>query len=457
MSASPTAGDNALPAKSIDAAHEWQHAESIPAALTWRVVGICLFMIFVEGYDVGIYGAVLPTLTHGTGWVLSELQLGAIASCSLAGMMIGAMGAGTLSDLLGRRTMLLASVGLFSLMMGAAALAPSPGWFAAFRVIGGLGLGGVIPTAAALTVEYSPPARRSFNYALIYTGYSIGGVLVALVAMFWLPVHGWRLLFGIGAVPSIALPFVARCVPESLQFLLAQRRFGEARETAARFGITRLNVDAIGDGGGGSPQNTAPRGIQPVRALFEPSHLRATLAFWLAMFMGLLLLYGLSTWLPQLMRKSGFPLGSSLSLLLTLNVTAAVGSLAGGAVADRFGSKVVVSTLYLLAGASLCALAGAHGQIETYVLVGIAGLGSIGNTMLLGAYITRYYPPHNRATGIGWALGVGRFGAIAGPLIGGALAQSHAPLPWNFHVFAVAGVLAAGAVCLVPARGDGRL
>lgn len=173
------------------------------------------------------------------------------------------------------------------------------------------------------------------------------------------------------------------------------------------------------------------------------------------MFMGLLLLYGLSTWLPQLMRKAGFPLGSSLALLVTLNSTAALGSLLGGAVADRLGSKAVVSVLYLLAAVSLCALPFAHGTLQTYVLVGIAGVGTIGNTMLLGAYITRYYPPRNRATGIGWALGIGRFGAIAGPLIGGALAQAGAPLPWNFYAFAGAGLAAALAVLAVPRHAAG--
>ncbi|MEX3978565.1 MFS transporter [Paraburkholderia sp. EG287A] len=421
---------------------------AIPTRVTVRVVAICLAMILAEGYDVAIYGAVLPMLTHGTDWSLSALQLGAIASCSLAGMMIGAMGAGTLSDMIGRRRMLLGSAALFSAMMAAAALAPTPAWFVVARIVGGLGLGGVVPTAAALTVEYSPPGRRSFNYALIYTGYSLGGILVALLAMNWLPTHGWRLLFGVGAAPLILVALTARHLPESLEFLLARNRIAEARSVAQALGIRH---SALEHEAGARAVHAADAGkAAPIRALFDASNVRATLAFWIAMFMGLLLLYGLSTWLPQLMRKAGFPLGSSLALLVMLNSTAALGSLLGGAVADRLGSKCVVSVLYLLAAASLCALPFAHGTLQTYVLVGIAGVGTIGNTMLLGAYITRYYPPRNRATGIGWALGIGRFGAIAGPLIGGALVQASAPLPWNFYVFAGAGLAAALAVLAVP-------
>ncbi|WP_233888015.1 MFS transporter [Paraburkholderia flagellata] len=428
---------------------------SIPTRVTMRVVAICLAMILAEGYDVAIYGAVLPMLTHGTDWSLSALQLGAIASCSLAGMMIGAMGAGTLSDMIGRRRMLLGSAALFSTMMAAAALAPTPAWFVVARIVGGLGLGGVVPTAAALTVEYSPPGRRSFNYALIYTGYSMGGILVALLAMNWLPTHGWRLLFGVGAAPLILVLLTARHLPESLDFLLARSRMGEARSVARALGIRHSALESDLQARGTHADVSGTQKAAPIRALFNASNVRATLAFWIAMFMGLLLLYGLSTWLPQLMRKAGFPLGSSLALLVTLNSTAALGSLLGGAVADRLGSKSVVSVLYLLAAASLCALPFAHGSVQTYVLVGIAGVGTIGNTMLLGAYITRYYPPRIRATGIGWALGIGRFGAIAGPLIGGALAQADAPLPWNFYAFAGTGLAAAAAVLAVPRQSSG--
>ncbi|QGZ58417.1 MFS transporter [Paraburkholderia acidiphila] len=436
-----------------EAGHRFDTATvSIPTRVTMRVVAICLAMILAEGYDVAIYGAVLPMLTHGTDWSLSALQLGAIASCSLAGMMIGAMGAGTLSDMIGRRRMLLGSAALFSAMMAAAALAPTPAWFVVARIVGGLGLGGVVPTAAALTVEYSPPGRRSFNYALIYTGYSLGGILVALLAMNWLPTHGWRLLFGVGAAPLILVVLTARYLPESLEFLLARNRLAEARSVARALGIRH---SALENEVQAQAAHTAIVSGAPIRSLFDASSVRATLAFWIAMFMGLLLLYGLSTWLPQLMRKAGFPLGSSLALLVTLNSTAALGSLLGGAVADRLGSKRVVSVLYLLAAASLCALPFAHGALQTYVLVGVAGVGTIGNTMLLGAYITRYYPPRNRATGIGWALGIGRFGAIAGPLIGGALAQAGAPLPWNFYAFAGGGFAAAIAVLAVPKHAAG--
>ncbi|WP_080484173.1 MFS transporter [Burkholderia cenocepacia] len=134
----------------------------ISTRVTIRVVAICLAMILAEGYDVAIYGAVLPMLTHGTDWSLPQFQLGATASCSLAGMMIGAMGAGTLSDIIGRRRIRLGCATPFSAMMAAAALAPTPMWFVVARVVGGLGLGGVVPTAAALTIEYSPPGRRSF-------------------------------------------------------------------------------------------------------------------------------------------------------------------------------------------------------------------------------------------------------------------------------------------------------
>src|ERR1700744_70970 len=136
----------------------------LPARVTGRVLLVCWLAILFEGYDVGVMGAVLPASADDKAWNLSPIQLGALGSYALLGMFFGAFLIGTLSDLLGRRRMLLLCAGLFSLTMAGAAWAPTPGWFALFRFIGGLGLGGVIPVAAALTIEYSAPRRRNFNY-----------------------------------------------------------------------------------------------------------------------------------------------------------------------------------------------------------------------------------------------------------------------------------------------------
>jgi AAHS family benzoate transporter-like MFS transporter len=140
-----------------------------PGRVTYTVLLVCWMAILFEGYDVGVMGAVLPALAEYKAWALTPMQLGVLGSYALAGMFVGSFAVGMLSDMLGRRRMLLLCVSLFSLTMVGVAWAPTPAWFGIFRFMGGLFLGGVIPVAAALTVEYSPPARRGINYGIMYS------------------------------------------------------------------------------------------------------------------------------------------------------------------------------------------------------------------------------------------------------------------------------------------------
>lgn len=149
--------------------------------------------------------------------------------------------------------------------------------------------------------------------------------------------------------------------------------------------------------------------------------------------MGLLMIYGLNTWLPKMMKTAGYPLGSSLSFLLVLNFCAAVGAVLGGRAADRFGSKKVISISYLLAGISISLLSVKSSMLIVYGLVGIAGFGTIGTTLICHAYISKYFSADNRATALGWALGFGRIGAICGPILGGVFLTWKLDLAWNFY------------------------
>lgn len=426
--------------------------DAIPAAVTRRVIAICLFVILAEGYDVAIYGVVLPAMIEGKIWGLSPLQLGVIGSYALFGMLLGAMLVGTVSDIVGRKKTLLSCLALFSITMAMAAMADSAAEFGLYRFIGGLGLGGIIPTASALTIEYSPLRRRSFNYAVMFSGYALGGVLVALLSLWVLPESGWRALFMIGALPLVALPLIAMWLPESIDFLRSKQRHQQADVLAARLGI---QVTPAAPQAANATGKGAPRGMfAAVGLLFQRGNLRATLLFWLAFFMGLLLIYGLNTWLPQLMRKAGYPLGSSLALMLSLNITAVVGALIAGVAADRWGSRRVIVVSYLLAAVSVALLSLRPDVVWTYALVGVAGFGSISTTLIMNAYISRYFPATARGTALGWALGFGRLGAISGPIVGGWLLQSGISLVWCFYVFALAGLLAAVAVFFIPPRDD---
>ncbi|HYU83882.1 MAG TPA: MFS transporter, partial [Kribbellaceae bacterium] len=273
------------------------------------VVAICFVTIVFDGYDLIVYGAVVPSLLQHPTWHITPGEAGSIGSYALTGMVIGTLCVGALTDIVGRRKIMFASIVWFSLAMGATALAPSPELFGVLRFVTGLGLGGVVPTAIALTVEYAPAHRRNFNNALMFSGFSLGGVLAAVLAINLIPSHGFRTMFWIGMAPLVlVLPAAYRFLPESISFLRARGRMAEAHQLAARHGVVA------------EPAAAGRSRWSALQLLFGRRHLAATVLFGVASFFGLLLVYGLNTWLPQIMRQAGYPLGSSLRFLLVLNV-----------------------------------------------------------------------------------------------------------------------------------------
>jgi MFS transporter, AAHS family, benzoate transport protein len=419
-----------------------------PAARTRSralVVALCCATIIIDGYDLIVYGTVVPSLLDGSAeWKLSEAETGRIGAYALVGMLFGAMMTGTVTDLVGRRRIMLGCITWFTAAMGVAAIAPTPGSFGFARFLAGLGLGGVVPTAIALTIEYAHPRHRSRTNGLMFSGYSVGGILAALTAIAVIPQLGWRAMFWVGVVLGVVLlPIAWRLLPESASFLLARGRREEAETLARRYRLALEEPPAAAD--------SAPRGLSTLKALFVPRYVAGTLLFWLGTGVGLLLVYGLNTWLAQIMREAGYPLGSALAFLLVLNLGAIIGTPLFGALADRVGSKPVTLGMFLAAALCIFLLSFELPSFLLFVLVGIAGACTIGTTILVNAYTANFYPAHMRATGLGWALGVGRLGAILGPIYGAFILASGWGLDANFYAFAAPAVLGAVSMLLIPA------
>ncbi|MEU0648364.1 MFS transporter [Streptomyces umbrinus] len=414
-----------------------------PRQTLWVIVALCGLSVTFDGYDLVVFGTTVPSLMEE--WQLSPAEVGTLASLALVGMLIGALLVGTLTDILGRRKMLLLCVTWFSVSMVLCAVAPSPELFGLFRLLGGLGLGGLMPTAAALVIEYAPPARRNVTYGVMQSGYALGGILAAALAIPVLPAAGWRVMYLIGATPLfLVVPLTYRLLPESLEYLVLRGRRAEALALADRLGVP------LPEPQGASGKRKWYSGV---RELVTEGHRVGTALLWVTCFCALLTVYGLSTWLPQIMRQAQFPLGSALTFLLVFNLGSIIGSVVGGRIADRVGSKPVVAASFMLGAVSILLLATRPSTWAIYLLLAVAGHGTIGTQNLINAYVTRYYPSSARSTGIGWALGIGRFGAILGPTIGGLIIDSGAAWQWNFYMFAgvaVIGLFAAGLVPLSP-------
>jgi AAHS family benzoate transporter-like MFS transporter len=413
----------------------------IPQQTGLLVVSLCWIAIFSEGYDVGVLGAILPALATDTTWHLTPLQLGALGSYTVFGMLVGGLSVGTLSDLYGRKPMFLSCLALFAVCMVVTAWAPTPIWFSISRFIAGLGLGGIIPVAAALTIEYSPARTKSLNYGLMYSGYSLGILVAALIGRSLLPDHGWRPVVLAGAAPVLLLPLMAWLLPESLEYLVARRRTGAATKLAARLGMA-MPVEKA------SAESMGWRAV--LGEIFAQRNAFATLCFWIALFMGLLLVYGIAQWLPQIMRKSGYDLGDSLLFLAVFSFTSAIGGIVLGRWADRFGVRRTVTLAYLLGALGIVALAFKGSIWFNYMVVGVAGFGTVSASLILTGYLADYLEPFVRAAGTGWALSFSRIGALAGPLVGGYIASLAVGPEWNFYIFALVAAIAAAATALIP-------
>ncbi len=407
----------------------------------WMVMVLCALLLIFDGYDLFIYGVVLPVLMKE--WGLTPVQAGALGSYALFGMMFGAFIFGPLADRMGRKKGIAICFLLFSGATFLNGFATSPTEFGIYRFIAGLGCGGLMPNAVALMNEYAPKRLRSTLVAIMFSGYSLGGMLSAGLGIYMLPRFGWQAMFFSAAVPIVLLPIILWKLHESVGFLLRQGRDDKAREMLAHVAPgtiiaadTRLvQTDAKGAG-------------VPMLDLVKDGRAMGTLMIWVAFFCCLLMVYALGSWLPKLMANAGYSLGSSLSFLLALNFGGMAGAIAGGWLGDRFSLPKVVVAFFAVGTVSIAALGYNSPMPVLYLLITLAGATTIGTQILLYANTAQFYPLSMRSTGLGWASGVGRTGAIVGPLLGGALMAAALPLQLNFLAFAVPGLAAAIAMGL---------
>jgi MFS transporter, AAHS family, benzoate transport protein len=396
---------------------------------------LCWSAVALEGFDLVVLGVVLPVLLRDPTWELDPASASVVVTVGLLGVMVGALAVGPIADVIGRRATMLATVAGFSVLTLACAFAPNPEVLGVLRFLAGLGLGGVLPVALALVAEYAPPGRGSSATTILMTGYHVGAVATALLGILLIGPFGWPAMFVAGAVPALVLlPLLWARLPESAAYLERQGR----RDSSWR-----------GESSGRSERRN------PLTTLFRDGLARPTIAFWIASFMGLLLVYGLNTWLPEIMRSAGYELGAALALLLVLNVGAILGLLLAGTVANRIGVRPATMAWFAAATLFLALLSIRLPGIGVYVSVLLAGIFVFSAQVLVYAYVSQLYPAEARGTALGTASGVGRLGAITGPIVGGALLQAGIAYPWGFYVFALVAALGAVAVAIVgraPAR-----
>lgn len=403
----------------------------------------CALIIVFDGYDLAVAGIALPSIMKEMG--VSATNAGFMVSSALFGMMFGAIFLGTVADRIGRRRAIVICVALFSVFTAIAGLTHEPISFSAARFLAGLGIGGVMPNVVAQMTEYSPRKIRSTMVTLMFSGYAVGGMLAALLGKGLMEAYGWSSVFLAAGLPALLIPAILKSMPESMPFLIKSNNVVELKRLAAR-----LDPDYRAGPDDSFALPAEDKAVSaPIGRLFQEGRGFSTVMFWVAFFMCLFMVYALSSWLTKLMAGAGYSLGSALTFVLVLNFGAMIGAVGGGWLADRFHIKYVLIGMYLLAAVSITLLGYRVSTEMLFLLVGLAGASTIGTQIVTYAYVGQFYPMAVRATGIGWASGVGRSGAILAPIVIGSLVGLALPLQQNFMAIAIPAVIAALAVSLI--------
>lgn len=410
----------------------------------YRVVGICALVALLDGLDIQAMGLVIPTLSEE--WGVAPSSFGPVLSASFAGIMIGMLGFGVLGDRFGRRVILLISFALVGVSSMATALATGPEALMAFRFLTGLGIGGCLPNATALTAEYVPAKRLAFFVTLMYSAVPLGGVVGGYVAGDLIRLFGWQSVFVAGGVIPLILCFaILLALPESVRFLVG-RPGNEARVGAILGKIDRGYAYAPGD----SFEVPRAAGKSSVGQLFSEGRGPSTLLLWAIFFFSLFGMYMLASWLPTILSQFGWPREQAIRSVSHFWLGGIIGGLVAGWLVDRYGPYRVLAPGFLVAALLTAAmgLMGGTGWLVTFTVLA-AGFGVVGAQLAMTALAADLYPTAARSTGVGWGLGIGRLGAVISPIVGGmALAAGLSQLEL-FAAAAVPALICAGGTVLM--------
>lgn len=398
----------------------------------------CFYSIAFDGFDIALYGIGLPLMMED--FKISHVEAGAISSYSIISTIVGTFLFGFLSDIIGRKKVIAICVLLFSVFTFLSGFAPNAFIFIIFRLIASLGLGGVMPALIAAMVEYSPQKNRALTVAMMYCGYSIGSIAASLIGMYFMESLGWRFLYWVAILPFLTLPFFLKKFPESLSYYVARKQGDKIAQILNQVD-PKGNYQATDNYESGVVEKETKE--LPIKEIFTNKRLVSTFAFWIAMACSLLVISGLSTWLPKIMQESGHGVSSSLSFNLVLSLGQITGSIVGGLLVERIGHRRVLISMFLFGALSFVLLSITSNTLLLYGLVLITGACTIGTQNLVNPYVSEFYPRKIRTTGLSIAIGVGRVGSVLAPVMIAFLLATNLPPQQAFMAFAIPSLLGA--------------
>lgn len=385
--------------------------------LQWWIMLLCFLTIAADGFDTVAVGYVGPALAEQ--WEVSKLALGPLFSASLVGLAFGALVAGPLGDRFGRKRILIASVLFFGVCTLLSAYAGSMMQLIVLRLLTGLGLGAAMPNSVTLLSEYSPLKHRSLLVNLMFCGFTLGASGGGFAAAWMIPNLGWESIFVLGGIAPIVLAVALLAMPESIRFMVVSGRpANEITKVLKHIDKTLTETKA----GYTVPPHDTGAGKAPLAILFSPDYRLGSYLLWLTYFMGLVVYYLLTSWLPTLMHDAGFTTERAAVMTALLSLGAGLGPLICGWLMDRYNSYRVVAVSFLLAGCFVWAVGNSLMNIEALPwLIFTTGVFLAGALTSMPVLASSFYPTRARASGVAWMLGVGRFGGVVGAFSGGPL------------------------------------
>jgi AAHS family 4-hydroxybenzoate transporter-like MFS transporter len=410
----------------------------------WFILTLCFLVLVTDGFHTTAMSFVAPALI--AEWKVSKLALGPVLSVSLIGLGLGAFAAGPLADRIGRKRVLIASVLVCSLGSALSAFAAAIPALLLYRFITGLGIGAAMPNCTTLAAEFVPARRRSMLSNLMFCGFPVGASTGGFLAAWLIPHFGWRSVFWVGALVPLALAAALTRIPESIGFMTI-RGWPNERIRSALNRIAGRDSGALAAiapaSGFRSPEASIPAGKSPLKVILAPRYLAATLMLWVTYFMGLLLFYLLTSWMPTLVRDAGYSLSQAAVATSLFPLGGALGAVTCGWLMDRFNATRVVSGAYFVTSLLMLALARSTAAIGPLMTVTfLAGLAMNGAQTSMPVLAAATYPTQGRASGVSWMLGMGRAGGVLGAFGGGVLVQLGYSLP---QIISVLGAVAAAA------------
>ena len=403
----------------------------------WRVVLLCFLIVFLDGLDTAAMGFIAPALSQE--WGIDRASLGPVMSAALIGMVFGALGSGPLADRFGRKGVLVGAVLVFGGFSLASAYATNVDQLLVLRFLTGLGLGAGMPNATTLLSEYTPERLKSLLVTSMFCGFNLGMAGGGFISAKMIPAYGWHSLLVIGGVLPLLLALVLMVwLPESARFLVVRNRgTDKIRKT-----LSPIAPQVVAEAGSFSvPEQKAVAARSVFAVIFSGTYGLGTMLLWLTYFMGLVIVYLLTSWLPTLMRDSGASMEQAAFIGALFQFGGVLSAVAVGWAMDRYNPHKVIGTFYLLAGVFAYAVGQSLGNITVLAtLVLIAGMCVNGAQSAMPSLAARFYPTQGRATGVSWMLGIGRFGAILGAWSGATLLG----LGWNFEQVLTALLVPAG-------------